>query len=75
MLYEVITKFASIFGPLLFAALVHLSGSNRLAILALTSFFIVGLAILARVDITAGTRHALQAHSTESESQRHRSSS
>ncbi len=73
--FAISTKFASVFGPLLFAVLIHFSGSNRLAILALTSFFIVGLAILARVDITAGTRHALQAHSTESESQRHRSSS
>jgi len=58
--FAISTKFASIFGPLLFAVLIHLSGSNRLAILALASFFIVGLLILRHVDIDAGTRHAQQ---------------
>lgn len=58
--FAISTKFASIFGPLLFAVLIHLSGSNRLAILALTSFFVIGLLLLRNVDIEAGARHAKQ---------------
>jgi len=56
--FAISTKFASIFGPLLFAALVHLSGSNRLAILGLSGFFVVGLVMLGRVDFEAGAWHA-----------------
>jgi UMF1 family MFS transporter len=56
--FAISTKFASIFGPLLFAVLIHMSGSNRLAILALTSFFIIGMVILGRVNIDEGMRHA-----------------
>jgi len=56
--FAISTKFASIFGPLLFAILVHLSGSNRMAILSLSVFFIIGLVLLGRVDIEAGERHA-----------------
>ena len=48
--FAISTKFASIFGPLLFAILVHLSGSNRMAILSLSVFFIIGLVLLGRVD-------------------------
>ncbi|PLY02527.1 MAG: MFS transporter [Desulfuromonas sp.] len=58
--FAISSKFASIFGPLLVAVLIHLSGSSRLAILSLASFFILGLLLLARVDVDAGARRAQQ---------------
>jgi len=63
--FAISTKFATIFGPLLFAVLIHLSGSNRLAILSLSGFFIVGLLALSRVDIEAGKRWAQSANHSE----------
>jgi len=56
--YAVSGKFASIFGPLVFAVISDLTGSARLSILALGGFFIVGLLILGRVDVTEGRRQA-----------------
>jgi UMF1 family MFS transporter len=41
--YAISSKFASIFGPLTFALLIDLTGSNRIAILALALFFVVGI--------------------------------
>jgi UMF1 family MFS transporter len=52
--YSVFSKFSAIFGPLLFAAVGIATGSSRLAILFLVSFFILGAILLSRVDVEAG---------------------
>ena len=48
--YAISAKFASVFGPLIFALIIDLTGSARLSILALTFFFIIGILLLTRVD-------------------------
>lgn len=52
--YGVFEKFSGIFGPLLFAGIVALGGTSRSAILSVVVFFVAGLAILSRVNVTAG---------------------
>lgn len=52
--YAISNKFASIFGPFVFALIAELTGSTRLSILALSAFFIIGLALLTRVDPKRG---------------------
>lgn len=52
--FAISSKFASILGPLLFALLIDITGSNRLAILALATFFAAGLWLLAGVDVERG---------------------
>jgi len=47
--YAISAKFASIFGPLLFALIIDITGSARLSILALTFFFVTGMLLLTRV--------------------------
>lgn len=59
--YSVFEKFASIFGPLLFALTIAATGSSRNAILGVILFFVVGAAILWRVDVDAGRRMAREA--------------
>ena len=49
--YSVFSKFASIWGPLLFGLVNDLTGSSRQAILSLILFFAVGFILLSRVDI------------------------
>lgn len=56
--YAVSEKFAGIAGPALFAAMVMLTGSSRDAILGLLLFFVLGGALLSRVDIERGRRRA-----------------
>jgi UMF1 family MFS transporter len=56
--YSVFEKFASIFGPLLFAVTIALTGNSRNAILAIVLFFAVGAVLLARVDVDEGQRAA-----------------
>jgi UMF1 family MFS transporter len=56
--YAISSKFASIFGPLVFALITDLTGSPRLSILALAAFFAVGILLLAAVDIERGKRLA-----------------
>ena len=51
--YSVFSKFSAIFGPLLFAAVGIATGSSRLAILFLASFFILGAILLSKVDVEA----------------------
>jgi UMF1 family MFS transporter len=58
--FAISSKFASILGPLLFALLIDLTGSNRLAILALSVFFIAGLWLLAGVDVERGRARVLE---------------
>lgn len=52
--FAISSKFASVFGPLLFAVLIDLTGSNRLAILSLAVFFVAGIWLLAGVDVERG---------------------
>lgn len=52
--FAISSKFASILGPLLFALLIDLTGSNRLAIVSLSVFFVAGLWLLAGVDVERG---------------------
>jgi UMF1 family MFS transporter len=59
--FSVFEKFAGIFGPALFAASVTLSGSSRAAILSVILFFVVGAAVLTRVDVARGEAQAAQA--------------
>jgi len=56
--YAISSKFASIFGPLTFALFIDMTGSNRLAILALALFFVVGVALLLGVDVEKGRLQA-----------------
>jgi len=59
--YSVFEKFASIFGPLLFAITIATTGSSRNAILGVILFFVAGAAILARVNVDDGRRMARDA--------------
>jgi MFS transporter, UMF1 family len=52
--FGVFEKFAGIFGPLLFAVMIHATGSSRGAALSLVGFFAVGGLMLAFVDIERG---------------------
>jgi UMF1 family MFS transporter len=54
--FSVFEKFAGIFGPLVFALVIELSGSSRGAILSVIVFFAAGAALLAKVDVAAGER-------------------
>ncbi len=54
--FAISSKFASILGPLVFALFIDLTGSNRLAILSLTVFFVAGMVLLAGVDLERGRR-------------------
>lgn len=47
--YAISAKFASVFGPLIFALIIDLTGSARLSILALAIFFIIGIILLTQV--------------------------
>jgi UMF1 family MFS transporter len=54
--YSVFSKFASIWGPLLFALVNDITGSSRNAILSLIIFFALGFLLLSRVDIDEARR-------------------
>jgi len=56
--YSVFEKFAGIFGPLLFYVMIEATGSSRNAILSILVFFVVGAALLWRVDVAEGQRMA-----------------
>ena len=56
--YSVSSKFAGIAGPLLFAVVAQAMGASRWGILSLVVFFVVGAALLTRVDIEAGQKLA-----------------
>jgi UMF1 family MFS transporter len=51
-LYEVSSSGSSIFGTLLFGVALQNTGSYRVAILSLVVFFVVGLVLLVRVDVS-----------------------
>ncbi len=64
-LFAVFEKFAGILGPGLFALMIALFGSSRPAIFSLIGFFVVGGALLLRVDIAEGQRAAAEANAAE----------
>jgi UMF1 family MFS transporter len=48
--YVLSGKFASMFGPLLFGSISHWTGSQRLAVLSLLPFFVLGLVLMLWID-------------------------
>jgi MFS transporter, UMF1 family len=56
--YAISSKFASIFGPLIFATIAAITHSTRLAILALIFFFISGATLLLTVNVERGRQLA-----------------
>jgi UMF1 family MFS transporter len=60
-LWGLAVKAASIFGPLTYGVVTWVfEGDHRLGILAVGAYFVVGLALLAGIDIERGRRAALQ---------------
>lgn len=57
-LYEVSERGTSWLGPLLFGLALQFTGSYRIAILSLAAFFVLGLALLACVDVRKAAREA-----------------
>ena len=55
------SKFAGILGPAIFGWVALAAGSSRLGIVAVMAFFVVGMALLTRVDVPGGQRYAQQA--------------
>jgi UMF1 family MFS transporter len=59
--FSVFEKFAGIFGPLIFAGTIAVTGSSRNAVLSVIGFFAVGAGLLWFVDVERGQRLARQA--------------
>ncbi|MDF1504154.1 MFS transporter [Roseisolibacter sp. H3M3-2] len=59
--FGVFEKFSGLLGPLLFAVVVGAGGTSRAAILSIVAFFVVGMALLSRVDVAAGQAYARRA--------------
>jgi UMF1 family MFS transporter len=57
-LYGLSEKFAGILGPLLYGVVGQLTHNPRASILSVSAFFLIGIAMLARVDVTTGARVA-----------------
>ena len=53
-------KATSFLGTFLFGLIVYLTGSARMAILSLLVFFLIGLALVARINIEKGRRQAME---------------
>jgi UMF1 family MFS transporter len=58
--YGMSSKFAGIFGPLIFSIVAQISGTSRLGIIFLVLFFSVGTILLSRVDVKQGINRARQ---------------
>jgi UMF1 family MFS transporter len=56
--FSIFEKFAGIFGPLIFAGTIAVTGSSRNAILSVIGFFAVGAALLALVNVEEGQQVA-----------------
>jgi UMF1 family MFS transporter len=56
--YGMSSKFAGIFGPLIFSIVAQISGTSRLGIIFLVIFFSVGAILLSRVDVEQGIHRA-----------------
>lgn len=52
--YDLSSKFSGVAGPSLFAVILQVTGSPRLGALALSLFFLAGMAVLRRVDVNRG---------------------
>ncbi len=63
--FSVFEKFAGIFGPLIFAGTIAVTGSSRNAILSVIGFFALGAAILALVDVNEGQRRVRELNAAE----------
>ena len=59
--FSVFEKFAGIFGPLIFAGTIAVTGSSRNAILSVILFFAAGALLLVPVDVAEGQRAARDA--------------
>jgi UMF1 family MFS transporter len=59
--FAIFEKFTGVLGPAFFAFMIDRTGSGRTAILSVIAFFVVGGAILSRVDVEAGRREAQKA--------------
>jgi UMF1 family MFS transporter len=57
-LFSIMSKFASLLSPLVFALAVGYFGSSRPGILSIIIFFLVGMALLSRVNVDEGKRVA-----------------
>ena len=58
--FSVFEKFAGVAGPALFAVSVTLFGSSRAAVLSVILFFVLGAAVLTRVNVAEGEAQALR---------------
>jgi UMF1 family MFS transporter len=59
--FSVFDKVAGILGPLAFGLVSTATGSSRGAVLSVIAFFVIGAALLARVDVERGRREAEEA--------------
>jgi UMF1 family MFS transporter len=59
--YSISSKFAGIFGPLLFSVIGSVTGSSRLSIVSLLVFFVGGMVLLWFVDVEEGRQVARDA--------------
>ena len=59
--FSVFEKFAGILGPLFFALMIQATGSSQGAILSVIVFFLVGGALLAKVNVAEGEAQAREA--------------
>jgi UMF1 family MFS transporter len=59
--FSISSKFAGIFGPLLFSVIGQATGSSRVSILSLLIFFVGGMVLLWFVDVDEGRRAAREA--------------
>ena len=55
------SKFTGILGPATFGWVSLMTGTSRLSILAIMAFFVIGIVLLRRVDVTGGQRAARRA--------------
>lgn len=55
------SKFTGTLGPAIFGWVSLLAGTSRLSILAIMAFFVIGIVLLRRVDVTGGQRAARRA--------------
>ncbi|EFC91710.1 major facilitator superfamily MFS_1 [Dethiosulfovibrio peptidovorans DSM 11002] len=61
--YDISSKFAGIAGPAAFGIITQLTGSPRLAVLAIGSTFIIGLFLLSFVDVDRGRQKGIMRRS------------
>jgi UMF1 family MFS transporter len=58
--YGMSSKFAGIFGPLVFSIVTQISGTGRVGIIFLAIFFLIGAILLSKVDVKQGIRRATE---------------